>query len=95
MLTGKQKSTLRSIAHNLNALFQVGKDGVNENMVFDILKYLDKHELLKVSILQNCNQDKKEIAEIFEENEIEVVQIIGKTVVLYKQSNNAINPIKL
>ncbi len=95
MLTGKQKGQLRSLAHNLNALFQIGKDGVNENMIYDILKYLDKHELLKVSILQNCNQDKKEIASIFEECEIEVVQVIGKTVVLYKQSNNAINPIKL
>lgn len=95
MLTGKQKSNLRSIAHNLNALFQVGKDGINDNMIYDILKYLDKHELLKVSILQNCNQDKNEIASIFEENEIDVVQIIGKTIVLYKQSDNAINPIKL
>ncbi len=95
MLTGKQKSALRSIAHNLNALFQVGKDGVNENMVYDILKYLDKHELLKVSILQNCSMNKNEIANVFEEYEIEVVQIIGKTIVLYKKSNNAINPIKL
>ncbi|MFI3328847.1 MAG: ribosome assembly RNA-binding protein YhbY [bacterium] len=95
MLTGKQKGQLRSIAHNMNALFQVGKDGVNENMVMDILKYLTKHELLKVSILQNCNQDKNEIAEIFSEYEIEVVQIIGKTIVLYKQSDDAINPIKL
>lgn len=95
MLTGKQKSQLRSIAHNMNALFQIGKDGVNENMIYDILKYLQKHELLKVSILQNCNQDKNEIAEIFSEYEIEVVQIIGKTIVLYKQSDDAINPIKL
>lgn len=95
MLTGKQKSQLRSIAHNMNALFQVGKDGVNENMIYDILKYLDKHELLKVSILQNCSQDKNEIAQVFEDNDIDVVQIIGKTIVLYKQSLNAINPIKL
>ncbi len=95
MLTGKQKGQLRSLAHNLNALFQIGKDGVNENMIYDILKYLDKHELLKISILQNCNQDKKEIAEIFEDNDMQVVQIIGKTIVVYKQSNNAINPIKL
>lgn len=95
MLTGKQKGQLRSMAHNLNALFQVGKDGVNENMIYDILKYLDKHELLKISILQNCSQTKKEIADIFEECEMQVVQIIGKTIVVYKKSDNAINPIKL
>ena len=50
MLTGKQKSYLRSLANRINATFQVGKDGVNENMVTDILNYLNKHELMKVSI---------------------------------------------
>ncbi len=93
MLTGKQKSALRSVAHNINALFQIGKDGINENMVIDILKYLNKHELLKVSVLQTCPQSKEEMKEIFEEYDIEVVQIIGKTFVLYKQSDNAINPV--
>ena len=43
MLTGKQKSYLRSLANRINATFQVGKDGVNENMVTDILNYLNKH----------------------------------------------------
>ena len=79
MLTGKQKSYLRSLANRINATFQVGKDGVNENMVIDILNYLNKHELMKVSVLQNCSQTKDEIAEIFMDADIEVVQIIGKT----------------
>lgn len=93
MLTGKQKSYLRSLANRINATFQVGKDGVNENMVIDILNYLNKHELMKVSVLQNCSQTKDEIAAIFEAAEIEVVQIIGKTLVLYKYSENAKEPI--
>ena len=93
MLTGKQKSYLRSLANRINATFQVGKDGVNENMVTDILNYLNKHELMKVSVLQNCSQTKDEIAAIFEVAEIEVVQIIGKTLVLYKYSENAKEPI--
>jgi RNA-binding protein len=95
MLTSKQVRYLKGLAHHLNATFQVGKDGVNSNMVRDILAYLNKNELMKVSVLQNCPQTKEEVAEIFKEAEIEVVQIIGKTIVLYKHSENVKNPIKL
>lgn len=95
MLTGKQKKYLRELAHHLNPVFQVGKDGVNENMVIDILHYLNKHELMKISVLQNCPTPKEEVALIFEANKIEIVQIIGKTIVVYQASKNAIDPIKL
>lgn len=95
MLTSKQVRYLKSLAHHLNATFQVGKDGVNANMVRDILAYLNKNELMKVSVLQNCPQTKEEVAEIFAEADIEIVQIIGKTIVLYKHSDNAKDPIKL
>ena len=95
MLTSKQVRYLKGLAHHLNATFQVGKDGVNENMVRDILAYLNKNELMKVSVLQNCPQTKEEVAEVFANADIEVVQIIGKTIVLYKHSDEAKNPIIL
>lgn len=95
MLTSKQVRYLKSLAHHLNATFQVGKDGVNDNMIRDILAYLNKNELMKVSVLQNCPQTKEEVAEEFANADIEVVQIIGKTIVLYKHSENAKDPIKL
>ena len=95
MLTSNQKRQLKSMANRINATFQVGKDGVNSNMVTDILNYLNKNELMKVSILQNCPQTKEEVADVFAESGIEVVQIIGRTVVLYKKSENAKNPIIL
>ena len=95
MLTSKQVRYLKGLAHHLNATLQVGKDGVNSNMVRDILDYLNKNELMKVSVLQNCPQTKEEVAEIFKEADIEVFQIIGKTIVLYKHSENAKDPIKL
>lgn len=95
MLNSKQVRQLKALAHHLNATFQVGKDGVNANMITDILNYLNKNELMKVSILQNCPQTKEEVAEQFSDAGIEVVQIIGKTIVLYKHSENAKNPIKL
>ena len=95
MLTSSEKRQLKAMANRINAVFQVGKDGVNNNMITDILNYLNKNELMKVSILQNCPQTKDEVADIFANNDIEVVQIIGKTIVLYRQSENAKNPIIL
>ena len=95
MLTSNEKRQLKAMANRINAVFQVGKDGVNSNMITDVLNYLNKHELMKVSILQNCPQTKEEVADMFANNDIEVVQIIGKTVVLYKHSENAKNPIIL
>lgn len=87
MLTGKQKSYLRSEAHHLKPIFQVGKLGVNENLIEQITDVLEKRELIKVSILQNCEMDKHDVAEAFENDaDAEIVQIIGNTIVLYKES---------
>jgi len=87
MLTGKQKRYLRSLAHHLNPIFQVGKGGVNENMVKQINDALEARELIKVSVLQNCEMDKKTVAhELSEGAKAELVQIIGNIIVLYKES---------
>ncbi|WP_186576517.1 ribosome assembly RNA-binding protein YhbY [Aquibacillus kalidii] len=87
MLTGKQKRFLRAEAHHLNPIFQVGKTGTNDNMIIQINEALEKRELLKVSILQNCMEDKNEVAgELSEGTGAEIVQIIGNIIVLYKES---------
>ncbi|KPH71208.1 ribosome assembly RNA-binding protein YhbY [Oceanobacillus caeni] len=87
MLTGKQKRFLRSEAHHLKPIFQVGKDGVNDNMITQIGEALEKRELLKVSILQNCVEDKNTVAEqLVDGTDSELVQIIGNNIVLYKES---------
>ncbi|MEH7353231.1 ribosome assembly RNA-binding protein YhbY [Neobacillus drentensis] len=87
MLTGKQKRFLRSKAHHLDPIFQVGKGGVNENMIKQISDALEARELFKVSVLQNCEEDKTVIAEhLAEGTGAEIVQIIGSTIVLYKES---------
>lgn len=93
MITTKQKCYLRSLAQKIKPVFQIGKDGVNENMVNDILAYLNKNELMKVSILQNAEITKEEASAAFEAHDIFVVQTIGRTIVLYKASENAKNPI--
>ncbi|MFC4558883.1 ribosome assembly RNA-binding protein YhbY [Virgibacillus kekensis] len=87
MLTGKQKRYLRSEAHHLKPIFQVGKTGVNENMIEQINEALEKRELIKVSILQNCLEDKNTVAEQLSNGTgAEIVQIIGNNIVLYKES---------
>lgn len=89
MLTGKQKSFLRSEAHHLQPIFQVGKGGVNPAMLKQIEEALEARELLKVSILQNNDDDKKEVASALAEGTgAELVQLIGSTIVLYKESVN-------
>jgi len=87
LLTGKQKRFLRAKAHHLQAIFQVGKDGVNDNMIKQLIDVLEKRELIKVSILQNCLEDKETVAtQIREQTGAEIVQIIGNQIVFYKRS---------
>jgi len=89
MLTGKQKRYLRSEAHHLTPIFQVGKGGVNEHMLKQIEEALEVRELLKVSILTNNEDDKDEVAKsLAKGTKSELVQLIGLTVVLYKPSKN-------
>lgn len=89
MLTGKQKRFLRSEAHHLSPIFQVGKGGVNEAMIKQIGEALEVRELIKISILQNCEDEKHEVAEALAKGaNAELVQLIGLTVVLYKPSKN-------
>lgn len=87
MLTSKQKRFLKSKAHHLTPIFQVGKGGINENMINQISEALEARELMKISILQNCEEDKEDVAKkLAKGSGSELVQLIGKTVVLYKES---------
>jgi len=87
MLTGKQKRFLRAQAHHLKPIFQVGKGGVTEAMTEQIAAALEARELLKVSVLQNCEEDRHKVAgQLAEGTGAELVQVIGNTIVLYKES---------
>jgi len=89
MLTGKQKRYLRSMAHHLDPVFQVGKGGVNEHLIRHIEEAIEKRELMKISVLNNNADDPKEIgSELAEQSGSELVQVIGKTIILYKESRD-------
>ncbi|MEJ8776402.1 ribosome assembly RNA-binding protein YhbY [Pseudogracilibacillus sp. ICA-222130] len=87
MLTGKQKRFLRAKAHHEKPLFQIGKGGVNENLMKQLDDLLEKRELIKVSVLQNCLEEKDDIAtQLVDGTNASLVQIIGSTIVLYRES---------
>lgn len=87
MLTGKQKRYLRSLDHNTDPTFQIGKGGINENMISQIDETLEKRELIKIHVLQNNFDDKNELAnELSQATKSELVQVIGSMIVLYKES---------
>ena len=89
MLTGKQKRHLRSLAHHLDPIFQVGKGGVNDHLVRHIEEAIEVRELIKISVLNNSLEEAREIApELAERSGCELVQVIGKTIVLYKESED-------
>ncbi|KAA1040048.1 ribosome assembly RNA-binding protein YhbY [Macrococcus equipercicus] len=89
MLTGKQKRYLRAKAHHIDPIFQVGKGGINGNLIDQLNDALEKRELIKVSVLQN-NMDEKEVLaeELARRVYGELVQVIGSTIILYKPSRN-------
>lgn len=95
MLTPKQKAYLKSLAQKEKAKFQIGKEGLSDNLLTDVLNYLNKHEIIKISILQNSDVESDEAISFFEDAGIEFVQFIGRVLVLYMHSDNAKNPIVL
>lgn len=89
MLTGKQKRYLRSLAHHLDPVMQVGKGGVTDNLLEQVGLAFNTKELIKVSILNNFEGEKEEAAEqLAAGTGAELVQLIGKTVVLYRESTD-------
>ena len=87
MLTSKQRATLRAMANPIDTIFQVGKGGVNEQMCKSIADALEARELIKLKVLDNSDYSAKEAAnEIAETVGADVVSVVGKKFVLYKES---------
>lgn len=87
MITGKQRSYLKSLANNLTPLLQVGKFGINEGLIEQLDKLLEDHELVKITVLQNSPTTAREITdEILEKTGAEFVQQIGNKLTIYRES---------
>ena len=87
MLTAKQIRYLRGLAHPLTPIMQVGKGGVSENMLDQIGLALEARELIKISVLANSDLSVQDAAQSIQSStKADVVQTIGRTIVLYRKS---------
>ena len=87
-MTGKQRAYLRKMAHELDPIFQVGKGGVTPELTNSVSEALEKRELIKLTILKNCLYDVKDVAEtISERTGSDIIQVIGRRFVLYRESS--------
>lgn len=92
MITTKQRAYLRGLANSIDAMYQIGKNGINEAFIKQIDDALAKRELIKVSVLENSEISAKDAsAEICEKLGSEGIQVIGRKFVLYRQAEDIKN----
>lgn len=89
MLTSKQRAYLRGLANTEKAIMQIGKDGVGENLIKTVSDALEARELIKLTVLENCMYTPKEAAnELAEATGSEVCGVVGRKIILYRESVN-------
>ena len=87
MITSKQRSFLKSLAHNLDPIVYIGKAGVTDNVVKEIDTCLEARELVKVKLQEGCSLAPKDVAnDLLEPLGAEFVQAIGRKFTLYRES---------
>lgn len=87
MLTGKQRSYLKSLAHNLKPVTQLGKEGITDAFLDQISILLDRHELIKINVLDSSMETAEHAAnQICAALNAEFVQAIGNKLTIYRQS---------
>ena len=88
-MTSKQRAYLKGLAMNMDPIFNVGKASVTPEFIEGIREALENRELIKIGVLKNCMDDPKELASLIAERSgAQLVQVIGKKIVLYKESRN-------
>ena len=95
-MTTKQRAYLKGLAMTMDPIFQVGKNSLTPENTKAIAEALEARELIKISVLKNCMDDPREIAEtLAERTQSQVVQVIGKKIVLYKEGKDDKKKIQL
>lgn len=88
-MTSKQRAYLKGLAMKIEPIYQVGKSSLTPELTKGLEEALEARELIKVTVLKNCLDDPKEIAVmVAERTRSEVVQVIGKKFVLYRESKD-------
>ncbi len=88
-MTSKQRAYLKSLASNLEPVFQIGKSSLTPEVTEAVAEAFHTRELIKVAVLKNCMDDPRAVAEaLADRTRSQVVQVIGKKIVLYKESKD-------
>lgn len=88
-MTTKQRAYLKGLAMQMDAIFQIGKSSLTPEVTNAVDEALEARELIKISVLKNCLDDSRSIADVLaERTHSEVVQVIGKKIVLYKPAKD-------
>ena len=88
MISTKERATLRGFSNNIPDLVYVGKEGVTENVVKQVLDNLTAHELIKIKVQQNSDLTPREVCdELVEQTGAEPISVVGSKIVLYKRTN--------
>ena len=89
-LTSKQRAYLKSLSGKIDPIFQIGKSSLTPSMTDAVSDALEKRELVKISVLKNCADDPKELAQmVAERTHSDVVQVIVKRLILYRPSKKS------
>ena len=88
-MTSKQRAYLKSIAMTTEPILQIGKSSLTPEFTQSAKEALEARELIKLHVLQNCGDDLRGMAEILaERTRSQVVQVIGRKIVLYKEGKD-------
>lgn len=89
-MTSKQRAYLKGLAMTMDSIFQIGKSSVTPEITAAVDEALEARELIKLTVLKNCLDDGRSISEVLaERTHSEVVQVIGKKIVLYREAKDA------
>ena len=95
-MTTKQRAYLKSLAMTMDPILQIGKSSITPELTTAIAEALEARELINISVLKNCADDPKELASLLaERTRSQVVQVIGKKIVLYKEGKDKNKKIEL
>jgi RNA-binding protein len=88
-MTSKQRAYLKGLAQTMDPIFQIGKASLTPEICEAVSEALEARELIKISVLKNCFDDPKEIGQtLAERTRSQVVQVIGRKIVLYRESKD-------
>jgi RNA-binding protein len=88
-MTTKQRAYLKGLAMKMEPIYQIGKSSLTPEITEGISDALEARELIKISVLKNCTDDVNELAQTLSgRTRSEVVQVIGKKIVLYRESKD-------